>query len=113
MVLNTVSRFRFPCHEWITPDAPFLYVFLLEIPITTTCTLQDNFDRHRTMPQGILGQFSGCGEEVAAEAVTASEYIPSLDRLICGFEDGTIFITQALSAAQAGLLDVGSVPRGE
>uniref|UniRef100_H0VII2 WD repeat domain 72 n=1 Tax=Cavia porcellus TaxID=10141 RepID=H0VII2_CAVPO len=99
---------------WHIPDVPVTKFdgSPREIPITTTCTLQDNFDRHRTMPQGILGQFSGCGEEVAAEAVTASEYIPSLDRLICGFEDGTIFITQALSAAQAGLLDVGSVPRG-
>lgn len=44
--------------------------------------------------------------------VTSSEYVPSLDKLICGCEDGTIFITQALSAAKAGLLEGGSLLKG-
>ncbi|EHB18138.1 WD repeat-containing protein 72 [Heterocephalus glaber] len=81
-----------------------------EIPITTTWTLQDNFDRHHMMSQSTLDRFPGPGGKAGAAAVTASEYVPGLDRLICGCEDGMVFITWALSAARAGLLDSGSVP---
>ncbi|XP_004639101.2 WD repeat-containing protein 72 isoform X2 [Octodon degus] len=98
---------------WHIPDVPVTKFdgSPREIPITTTWTLQDNFDRHQMVSQSILDHFSGFGDEGAAEAVTASEYVPRLDKLICGCADGTIFITQALNAAQAGLLDLGSVPR--
>ncbi|XP_005376683.1 PREDICTED: WD repeat-containing protein 72 isoform X1 [Chinchilla lanigera] len=98
---------------WHIPDVPVTKFdgSPKEIPITTTWTLQDNFDRHQTVSQSILEHFSGFGGEAGAEAITASEYVPSLDKLICGCEDGTILITQALNAAQAGLLDVGSVPK--
>lgn len=81
-------------------------VFLLEIPITATWTLQDNFDKHHTM--SIIDHVSGA----ATVAVTSSEYVSSLDKLICGCEDGTIFITQALNAAKAGLLEGGSLLKG-
>ncbi|XP_055971643.1 WD repeat-containing protein 72 [Sorex fumeus] len=80
-----------------------------DIPITTTWTLQDNFDKHQTMSQSIIDHISGFKDETGIVAVTSSEYIPNLDKLICGCEDGTIFITKALNAAIAGLLEGGSL----
>ncbi|XP_010607358.1 WD repeat-containing protein 72 isoform X3 [Fukomys damarensis] len=97
---------------WHIPDVPVTKFdgSPREIPITTTWALQDNFDRHQTLSQSILDRFSGSGDEAGAPAVTTSEYVPSLDRLICGCEDGAIFVTQALNVARAGLLHSGSVP---
>lgn len=90
----------------------FFLFFLLEITITTTWTLQDNFDKHHTMSQSIIDHLYGSEDGAGAAVVTSSEYVPSLDKLICGYEDGTIFITQALNAAKAGLLEGGSLLKG-
>ena len=60
------------------------------------------------MSQSIIDHVSGAG----TVGVTSSEYVPSLDKLICGCEDGTIFITQALNAAKAELLEGGSLLKG-
>ncbi|XP_065727801.1 WD repeat-containing protein 72 [Phocoena phocoena] len=96
---------------WHIPDVPVSKFdgSPKEIPITTTWTLQDNFDKHHTMSQSIIDYFSGFRDENGIVVVTSSEYVPSLDKLICGCEDGTIFITQALNAAKAGLLEGGSL----
>ncbi|XP_058397593.1 WD repeat-containing protein 72 isoform X4 [Diceros bicornis minor] len=96
---------------WHIPDVPVSKFdgSPREIPITTTWTLQDNFDKHHTMSQSIIDHFSGFKDETGTAVVTSSEYVPSLDKLICGCEDGTIFITQALNAAKAGLLEGGSL----
>nr|KAF6394288.1 WD repeat domain 72 [Pipistrellus kuhlii] len=80
-----------------------------EIPITTTWTLQDNFDKHHIMSQSIIDYFSGFKDGAGTVVVTSSVYVPSLDKLVCGCEDGNIVITQALSAAKAGLLEGGSL----
>ncbi|XP_006898314.1 PREDICTED: WD repeat-containing protein 72-like [Elephantulus edwardii] len=92
---------------WHIPDVPVSKFdgSPREIPISTTWTLQDNFDKHHAMSQSIIDHLSGTG----ATVVTSSEYVPSLDKLICGCEDGRIFITQALNAAKAGLLEGGSL----
>ncbi|XP_019661904.2 WD repeat-containing protein 72 [Ailuropoda melanoleuca] len=92
---------------WHIPDVPVSKFdgSPREIPITATWTLQDNFDKHHTMSQSIIDHVSGTG----TVGVTSSEHVPSLDKLICGCEDGTIFITQALNAAKAGLLEGGSL----
>ncbi|XP_023395278.2 WD repeat-containing protein 72 isoform X1 [Loxodonta africana] len=79
------------------------------IPISTTWTLQDNFDKHHTMSQSIIDHLSGFKDGAGTAIVTSSEYIPSLNQLICGCEDGRIFITQALDAAKARLLESGSL----
>ncbi|KAB0400906.1 hypothetical protein E2I00_013115, partial [Balaenoptera physalus] len=99
---------------WHIPDVPVSKFdgSPKEIPITTTWTLQDNFDKHHTMSQSIIDYFSGFRDENGIAVVTSSEYVPSLDKLICGCEDGTIFITQALNAAKAGLLEGGSLLKG-
>ncbi|XP_008267203.3 WD repeat-containing protein 72 isoform X1 [Oryctolagus cuniculus] len=83
-----------------------------EIPITATWTLQDNFDKHHAVSQSIIDHFSEVKDGAGTAVVTSSEYVPSLDKLICGCEDGTIFITHALSAAKAGLLEGGSLLKG-
>ncbi|XP_008828002.1 WD repeat-containing protein 72 isoform X2 [Nannospalax galili] len=99
---------------WHIPDVPISKFdgSPREIPITTTWTIQDNFDKHQTMSQSIIDHFSGFRDELVTAVVTSSEYIPSLDKLICGFEDGTIFLTKALHAAKAGLLEGGSLLKG-
>uniref|UniRef100_A0A8C0CI43 WD repeat domain 72 n=1 Tax=Balaenoptera musculus TaxID=9771 RepID=A0A8C0CI43_BALMU len=99
---------------WHIPDVPVSKFdgSPKEIPITTTWTLQDNFDKHHTMSQSIIDYFFGFRDENGIAVVTSSEYVPSLDKLICGCEDGTIFITQALNAAKAGLLEGGSLLKG-
>lgn len=115
-----VSRYRqgmVPCNIFQIYDDYInlfflLFVFTSEIPITTTWTLQDNFDNHHIMSQSITDYFSGFKDGAGAVVVTSSEYVPSLDKLVCGCEDGTIFITQALNAAKAGLLEGGSLLKG-
>uniref|UniRef100_A0A8D2CEZ5 WD repeat domain 72 n=1 Tax=Sus scrofa TaxID=9823 RepID=A0A8D2CEZ5_PIG len=99
---------------WHIPDVPVSKFdgSPREIPITTTWTLQDNFDKHHTMSQSIIDHFSGFKNGAGTAVVTSSEYVPSLDKLICGCEDGTIFITQALNAAKAGLLEGDSLLKG-
>ncbi|XP_037358407.1 WD repeat-containing protein 72 isoform X1 [Talpa occidentalis] len=96
---------------WHIPDVPVSKFdgSPREIPITTTWTLQDNFDKHHTVSQSIIDHFSGLKDGAETAVVTSSEYVPSLDKLICGCEDGTIFIMQALNAAKAGLLEGGSL----
>ncbi|XP_066132356.1 WD repeat-containing protein 72 isoform X3 [Saccopteryx bilineata] len=96
---------------WHIPDVPVSKFdgSPREIPITTTWTLQDNFDKHHIMSQSIIDYFSGFKDEAGTVVVTSSEYVPSLDKLICGCEDGKIFIIQALNAAKVGLLEGGSL----
>ncbi|XP_035299329.1 WD repeat-containing protein 72 isoform X1 [Cricetulus griseus] len=99
---------------WHIPDVPISKFdgSPREIPVTTTWTLQDNFDKHQTVSQSITDHFSGSRDETGMTAtITSSEYIPNLDKLICGCEDGTIFITKALNAAKAGLLEGDSLLR--
>ncbi|KAB1277956.1 WD repeat-containing protein 72 [Camelus dromedarius] len=99
---------------WHIPDVPVSKFdgSPREIPITATWTLQDNFDKHHSMSQSIIDHFSGLKDGTGTAVVTSSEYVPSHDKLICGCEDGTIFITQALNAAKAGLLEGNSLLKG-
>ncbi|XP_072483769.1 LOW QUALITY PROTEIN: WD repeat-containing protein 72-like [Notamacropus eugenii] len=92
---------------WHIPDVPVSKFdgSPKEIPITTTYTLQDNFDKHRTMSPSIIDGFCALEDGVGSPAVTSSMYIPNFDKLMCGCEDGRIFITLALNAAKAGLLE--------
>ncbi|XP_012584023.1 PREDICTED: WD repeat-containing protein 72 [Condylura cristata] len=96
---------------WHIPDVPVSKFdgSPREIPITTTWTLQDNFDTHHSVSQSIIDHFSRLKDGAETAVVTSSEYVPSLDKLICGCEDGTIFIVQALNAAKAGLLEGGAL----
>ncbi|XP_074090747.1 WD repeat-containing protein 72 [Macrotis lagotis] len=92
---------------WHIPDVPVSKFdgSPKEIPITTTSTLQDNFDKHHTISPSIIDGFCAPENGAGSPAVTSSMYIPNFDKLICGCEDGRIFITLALNAAKAGLLE--------
>ncbi|XP_007480041.2 WD repeat-containing protein 72 isoform X2 [Monodelphis domestica] len=92
---------------WHIPDVPVSKFdgSPKEIPITTTYTLQDNFEKYHTISPSIIDGFCAFEDGAGSPAVTSSMFIPDFDKLICGCEDGRIFITLALNAAKAGLLE--------
>ncbi|XP_069838738.1 WD repeat-containing protein 72 [Dendropsophus ebraccatus] len=101
-------------HFWHIPDVPVSQFdgSPLEIPLKVNVTLQEMFDRHKSMSEGIIDHLCSPSEGVAFAAVTASLYIASLDKLVCGCEDGNIVITFALHAARTRLLQDQPLLRG-
>ncbi|XP_072004293.1 WD repeat-containing protein 72 isoform X3 [Engystomops pustulosus] len=99
---------------WHIPDVPVSQCdgSPLEIPLKVNVTLQEMFDRHKSMSEGIIDHLCTPDDGVAFATVTASLYIPSLDKLVCGCEDGSIVITFALHAARARLLQDHPLLRG-
>ncbi|XP_014436077.2 WD repeat-containing protein 72 [Pelodiscus sinensis] len=92
---------------WHIPDVPVstLDGSPKEIPIAATWTLQDDFDQHRSMTEGIIDHLCASKDGTDSAAVSSSVYMPNLDKLVCGREDGNIFITLALHAAKARILE--------
>uniref|UniRef100_A0A8C2AZR0 WD repeat domain 7 n=1 Tax=Cyprinus carpio TaxID=7962 RepID=A0A8C2AZR0_CYPCA len=71
---------------------------------SVSISLQEAFDKLKPSPAGIIDQLSvqpGSNEPVK---VTASVYIPSQGRLVCGREDGSIVLVPATQTAIAQLL---------
>ncbi|XP_044133012.1 WD repeat-containing protein 72 [Bufo gargarizans] len=99
---------------WHIPDVPVTQFdgSPLEIPLKVNVTLQEMFDRYKSMSEGIIDHLCNPNEGPAFAMVTASLYIPSLDKLVCGCEDGSIVITFALHAARARLLQDHPLLRG-
>ncbi|XP_025960543.2 WD repeat-containing protein 72 isoform X2 [Dromaius novaehollandiae] len=92
---------------WHVPDVP-VSTFdgsPKEIPITATWTLQDNFDKHHSMSEGIIDHLCASEDGNESAVISSSVYIPSLDKLVCGCENGKIFVTLALKTARARLLE--------
>ncbi|XP_050834515.1 WD repeat-containing protein 72 [Serinus canaria] len=92
---------------WHVPDVP-VSMFdgsPKEIPITTMWTLQDNFEKHHSMSEGIIDQLCGSEDGFGSAVVSSSVYIPGLDKLVCGCENGKIFVTLGLETARARLLE--------
>ncbi|KAM4748997.1 WD repeat-containing protein 72 [Rhinophrynus dorsalis] len=91
---------------WHIPDVPVLKFdgSPLEIQTEVTITLQEIFDRNKSMSEGIIDHLCTPEEGMAYATVTSSVYIPNLDKLVCGCADGKIVITFALHAARARLL---------
>uniref|UniRef100_A0A674KIZ6 WD repeat domain 72 n=1 Tax=Terrapene triunguis TaxID=2587831 RepID=A0A674KIZ6_9SAUR len=92
---------------WHIPDVPVstLDGSPKEIPIAAAWTLQDDFDKHRAMSEGIIDHICASKDGTESAAVTSSIYVPNLDKLVCGCEDGKIFVTLALHAAKARILE--------
>ncbi|XP_055649741.1 WD repeat-containing protein 72 [Falco peregrinus] len=91
---------------WHVPDVP-VSTFdgsPKEIPITATWSIQDNFDKHRSMSEGIIDHLCASKDGIKSAVVSSSVYIPSLDKLVCGCENGRIFVTVGLKTARARLL---------
>uniref|UniRef100_A0A8C5T4V8 WD repeat domain 72 n=2 Tax=Malurus TaxID=55806 RepID=A0A8C5T4V8_9PASS len=98
---------------WHVPDVP-VSTFdgsPKEIPITALWTLQDHFDKHHSMSEGIIDQLCGSEDGFGSAVVSSSVYIPDLDKLVCGCENGKIFITVGLKTARARLLEKISLLR--
>ncbi|XP_057889542.1 WD repeat-containing protein 72 [Melospiza georgiana] len=92
---------------WHVPDVP-VSTFdgsPKEIPITTMWTLQDNFDKHHSMSEGIIDELCGSEDGFGSAVVSSSVYIPGLDKLVCGCENGKIFVTLGLETVRARLLE--------
>eukprot|EP00076_Gallus_gallus_P044297 XP_025009835.1 WD repeat-containing protein 72 isoform X2 [Gallus gallus] len=92
---------------WHVPDVPASTFdgSPQEIPISTTWTLQDNFNKAHSMAEGIIDHLCDSKDGIENAVVTSSVYIPSLDKLVCGCENGEIFITPGLETARARLLE--------
>ncbi|KAJ7311342.1 hypothetical protein JRQ81_006958 [Phrynocephalus forsythii] len=94
---------------WHIPDVPASTMdgSPKEIPIAASCTLQDSFDAHSPMAEDIIDHLSGGNGSGHKTTTTTSSsvYIPSLNKLVCGCEDGRIFVVLALTAAKARLLE--------
>ncbi|XP_067412232.1 WD repeat-containing protein 72 [Emydura macquarii macquarii] len=92
---------------WHIPDVPVstLDGSPKEIPIAAAWTLQDDFDKHHSMLEGIVDHLCASKDGTESAAVSSSVYVPNLDKLVCGYEDGNIFITLALHAAKARILE--------
>ncbi|KAM8974147.1 WD repeat-containing protein 72 [Pelodytes ibericus] len=91
---------------WHIPDVPVTQHdgSPEEIEIKATVTLQEMFDRNKSLSEGIIDHISIPKDGTAFSSVTASLYIPNLDKLVCGCEDGSIVISIALHAARTRLL---------
>ncbi|XP_017946256.1 WD repeat-containing protein 7 isoform X2 [Xenopus tropicalis] len=72
--------------------------------VTTTTSLQEAFDKLQPLPAGIIDQLSIMPNSKEPLKVTASVYIPSHGRLVCGREDGSIVIVPATQTAIVQLL---------
>ncbi|XP_041030846.1 WD repeat-containing protein 72-like [Carcharodon carcharias] len=75
-----------------------------EIQIAATLSLQGAFEQHKTMTEEITDQLGVLPNGIQTGLITASVYIPNLDNLVCGCENGRIIITLGLHAARAQLL---------
>ncbi|KAJ7409494.1 hypothetical protein WISP_115303 [Willisornis vidua] len=91
---------------WHVPDVPVSTYdgSPKEIPITATWSLQDNFDQHHSMSEGIIDHLCASEDGIGAAVVSSSVYLSGLDKLVCGCENGKIFVTLGLKTARARLL---------
>ncbi|XP_063310000.1 WD repeat-containing protein 7 isoform X2 [Pelobates fuscus] len=89
---------------WSIPDDLDLEENQGGLKITTTTSLQEAFDKLSLRPAGIIDQLSQIPNSNEPLKVTASVYIPSHGRLVCGREDGSIIIVPATQTAIVQLL---------
>lgn len=81
-----------------------LKISFTDLEVTTSSCLQDTFDHLLPRPAGIIDQLSTQPGKEEPLKVTASVYIPSHGRLVCGREDGSIVIVPATQTAIVQLL---------
>ncbi|XP_062868314.1 WD repeat-containing protein 7 isoform X3 [Trichomycterus rosablanca] len=91
---------------WSVPDAAPLQrrSSAAELPVSSTISLQEAFDKLAPRPAGIIDQLSVLPGSEDPIKVTASVYIPSQGRLVCGREDGSIVLVPATQTAIVQLL---------
>uniref|UniRef100_A0A7N6FJ70 WDR72-like alpha-solenoid domain-containing protein n=1 Tax=Anabas testudineus TaxID=64144 RepID=A0A7N6FJ70_ANATE len=85
---------------WNIPDT----LPLQQLSVSSTISLQDAFDKLTPVSSGIIDQLSVLPGKEQPVKVTASVYIPSQGRLVCGREDGSIILVPATQTAIVQLL---------
>ncbi|TSK72167.1 WD repeat-containing protein 7 [Bagarius yarrelli] len=91
---------------WSIPDTSPLQPLssAAELQVSSTISLQEAFDKLTPLPAGIIDQLSVLPGSEEPIKVTASVYIPSQGRLVCGREDGSIILVPATQTAIVQLL---------
>ncbi|KAM9450708.1 WD repeat-containing protein 7 [Clarias gariepinus] len=91
---------------WSIPDTSPLQPLstAAELQVSSTISLQEAFDKLTPLPAGIIDQLSVLPGAEDPIKVTASVYIPSQGRLVCGREDGSIVLVPATQTAIVQLL---------
>ncbi|KAI5091513.1 WD repeat-containing protein 7, partial [Silurus meridionalis] len=91
---------------WSIPDTSPLQPLssAAELQVSSTICLQEAFDKLTPLPAGIIDQLSVLPGAEEPIKVTASVYIPSQGRLVCGREDGSIVLVPATQTAIVQLL---------
>uniref|UniRef100_A0A671UYZ7 WD repeat domain 7 n=1 Tax=Sparus aurata TaxID=8175 RepID=A0A671UYZ7_SPAAU len=84
---------------WSVPDAS-----PVQLQVSSTISLQEAFDKLTPVSAGIIDQLSVLPGKEEPIKVTASVYIPSQGRLVCGREDGSIILVPATQTAIVQLL---------
>uniref|UniRef100_A0A674P9L4 WD repeat domain 7 n=1 Tax=Takifugu rubripes TaxID=31033 RepID=A0A674P9L4_TAKRU len=75
-----------------------------KLQVSSTISLQEAFDKLTPVSAGIIDQLSVLPSKEEPIKVTASVYIPSQGRLVCGREDGSIILVPATQTAIVQLL---------
>ncbi len=75
-----------------------------ELQVSVSISLQEAFDKLMPSPAGIIDQLSVLPGSSEPIKVTASVYIPSQGRMVCGREDGSIVLVPATQTAIVQLL---------
>uniref|UniRef100_A0A8C5B4D9 WD repeat domain 7 n=1 Tax=Gadus morhua TaxID=8049 RepID=A0A8C5B4D9_GADMO len=108
LICPPVTRFfygrREPFHKLLVQGDSAGRLSLWSLQVSSTVSLQEAFDKLTPLSAGIIDQLSvpPGGEEPIK--VTASVYIPSQGRLVCGREDGSIILVPATQTAIVQLL---------
>ncbi|XP_069483133.1 WD repeat-containing protein 7 isoform X4 [Ambystoma mexicanum] len=89
---------------WSVPDILEKQDNVEGLKMKTSVCLQEAFDKLEPCPAGIIDQLSMIPNSREPLKVTASVYIPSHGRLVCGREDGSIIIVPATQTAIVQLL---------
>ncbi|XP_061703605.1 WD repeat-containing protein 7 isoform X2 [Syngnathoides biaculeatus] len=91
---------------WSMPDSspPSPLSTPTELQLSSTISLQEAFDKLIPVSSGIIDQLSNLPSKEEPIKVTASVYIPSQGRLVCGREDGSIILVPATQTAIVQLL---------
>ncbi|XP_029566373.1 WD repeat-containing protein 7 isoform X3 [Salmo trutta] len=91
---------------WSIPDTSPLQPLstAAELQVSSTISLQEAFDKLVPLSAGIIDQLSVTPGSEEPIKVTASVYIPSQGRLVCGREDGSIILVPATQTAIVQLL---------
>uniref|UniRef100_A0A4W6D6F4 WD repeat domain 7 n=1 Tax=Lates calcarifer TaxID=8187 RepID=A0A4W6D6F4_LATCA len=108
LICPPVTRFFFgrrePFHKLLIQGDSAGRLSLWKLQVSSTISLQEAFDKLTPVSAGIIDQLSVLPGKDEPIKVTASVYIPSQGRLVCGREDGSIILVPATQTAIVQLL---------